>query len=176
VSAVAKRYAKALFDLAVESNAVESIGRELDHVTGAFAEAPLRAFAEDTTLDRVTRRTVAVRVSEKLGVTRVVRNFLALLAENNRLEHLPRIRDHYERFEDRALGRVRARVLSAQPLSDESRARIVQIFERQTGKRVVAETVTAPELLGGALVELQGRVFDGTLRTQLRRLQQSLCG
>ena len=79
-------------------------------------------------------------------------------------------------MEDHTLGRVRARVLSAQPLSEESRARIREIFERQTGKRVIAEAGVAPELLGGAVVGLEGRVFDGSVRTRLERLRRVLSG
>ncbi|HSD09693.1 MAG TPA: ATP synthase F1 subunit delta [Candidatus Binatia bacterium] len=176
MSAVAKRYAKALLALAVESGEGETVGRELDRVVRAFAAGPLQAFASDTTLDRNTRRAVAARLSEALGASRLLRNFLGVLAENNRLRDLPAIRSHYERLEDHAVGRVRARVLSAQPLSEESRSRIHEVFERQTGKRVIAEAAVAPELLGGAVVELQGRVFDGSLRTQLERLRRSLSG
>ncbi len=176
MSAVAKRYAKALLALGTESGESESIGRELDRVAQAFATGPLQAFANDTTLDRNARKAVAARVAELLGVSRLLRNFLGVLAENNRLRDLRAIRSQYERLEDDALGRVRARVLSAQPLSEENRARIGQIFERQTGKRVIAETAVVPDLLGGAVVELQGRVFDGSLRTWLERLRRALSG
>jgi F-type H+-transporting ATPase subunit delta len=160
----------------MESGEGESVGRELDRVAQAFAAGPLQAFARDATLDHNARGAVAARVAETLGVSRLLRNFLGLLAENNRLRDLPAIRSQYERLEDHALGRVRARVLSAQPLSEESRSRIHEIFERQTGKRVIAEAAVAPELLGGAVVELQGRVFDGSLRTQLERLKRALSG
>ena len=176
MSAVAKRYAKALLALGTESGESEPIGRELDRVAPAFATGPLQAFANDTTLDRNTRKAVAARVGELLGVSRLLRNFLGVLAENNRLRDLPAIRSQYERLDDDALGRVRARVLSAQPLSEESRARINEIFERRTGKRIIAETAVVPKLLGGAVVELQGKVFDGSLRTQLERLRRALSG
>jgi F-type H+-transporting ATPase subunit delta len=176
VSAVAKRYAKALLALGTESGESESIGRDLDGLAQAFATGALQTFADDTTLDRNARKAVAARVGEVLGVSRLLRNFLGVLAENNRLRDLPAIRSQYERLEDEALGRVRARVLSAQPLSEENRARIDEIFERQTGKRVIAETAVVPDLLGGAVVELQGRVFDGSLRTRLERLRQALSG
>jgi F-type H+-transporting ATPase subunit delta len=176
VSAVAKRYAKALLALAAESREGESVGRELESVARAFGAGPLQVFAGDTTLDRNTRRAVTARLSETLGLSRLLRNFLGVLAENNRLRDLAAIRSQYERLEDHALGRVRARVRSARPLSEESRARIHEIFERQTGKRVIAETAVAPDLLGGAVVELEGRVFDGSLRTQLERLRRSLSG
>jgi F-type H+-transporting ATPase subunit delta len=176
VSAVAKRYAKALLALGTESGESESIGRELGRVAQAFTAGPLQVFANDTTLDRNARRAVASRVAETLAVPRLLRNFLGLLAENNRLRDLPAIRSQYERLEDNALGRVRARVLSAQPLSEESRARINEIFERQSGKRVIAEAAVAPDLLGGAVVKLEGRVFDGSLRTRLERLRRALSG
>jgi F-type H+-transporting ATPase subunit delta len=176
MSAVAKRYAKALLAVGVESGQGESVGRELDRVAETFAVDPLQAFAADTTLDRKARAAVAASISEILGLSGTMRNFLGLLAENNRLRELPAIRSQYERLEDKAIGRVRARVLSAQPLSDESRSRILEIFERKTGKRVIAETVIEPELLGGVVVELAGRVFDGSLRTQLQRLGRSLSG
>src|SRR5262249_36772215 len=176
VSAVAKRYAKALLSLGTESGEGESIGRELDGVAQAFATGPLQVFANDTTLDRKTRRAVAARVGELLGVSRLLRNFLGVLAENNRLRDLPAIRGRYERLEDDALGRARARVLSARPISEESRARINEIFERQTGRRVIAETAVVPDLLGGAVVRIQGRVFDGSLRTQLEHLRLALSG
>jgi F-type H+-transporting ATPase subunit delta len=69
---------------------------------------------------------------------------------------------------------VRARVRSARPLPEESRRRILEVFERQTGKQVIAETAVDAGLLGGVVVEVGGRVFDGSLRVQLERLQQSL--
>ena len=64
----------------------------------------------------------------------------------------------------------------ARPLSDESRRRINDVFERQTGKRVVADASVNPGLLGGVVVEIAGRVYDGSLRTRLERLERSLAG
>jgi F-type H+-transporting ATPase subunit delta len=176
VSAVGRRYAKALFELGQEGGDFEALGRELAGLASTFDQSLLRRFAEDTTLDRTTRRNVAARLAERLGVSHVLANFLGVLAEHNRLRDLHAIAAEYQRREDRALNRVRARVLSARPLSDESRRRINEIFEHKTGKRVIAAADVDPELLGGALVELQGRVFDGSLRTRLERLKRSLAG
>ena len=176
MSAVARRYAKALFELAEGSGDVESVGRDLGELASAFDEALLRRFAQDTTLDRATRRRVAAQIAEKLGASRLLANFLGVLAENNRLKHLGAIAAEYERREDQKLGRIRARIRSAHPLSDESRRQIVDIFERQTSKHVLAESEVDAELLGGVVVELQGRVYDGSVRTRLERLRRSLAG
>lgn len=176
MSAVARRYTKALFELAQEGGDFEALGRELSEVAEAFSTEPLARFAGDTTLDHTTRRTVAERVSESLGLSALLGKFMRVLAENNRLRELAPIQAEYQRLEDRALGQVRARLQSAEPLSEGSRRQLLEIFERRIGKRIVAETGTDPALLGGVLVELQGRVFDGTLRTRLERLRTSLAG
>jgi F-type H+-transporting ATPase subunit delta len=174
--AVGRRYAKALFALAAESGDFEAVGRELAQVSGAFGEAPLNAFAEDTTLDRKSRRTVAASVSEQLGVSRLMANFLGVLAENNRLRLLPAIASEYERLEDRSLGRVRALLRSARPLSVDRERGIRQALERRTGKQILAEARVDAALLGGVVVEVQGRVFDGSLRAGIERLKRSLSG
>jgi F-type H+-transporting ATPase subunit delta len=176
VSAVARRYAKALFELAQEGKDFESVGRELSSLAQAFSTDPLARFATDTTLDRATRRTVAERIAESLGLPGLLEKFLRVLAQNNRLSELAAIQAGYQRLEDRALGQIRSRVQSAEPLSDASRRQLLAIFEQLTGKRIVAETKTDPALLAGVMVELQGRVFDGTLRTRLERLRRSLAG
>jgi F-type H+-transporting ATPase subunit delta len=175
-AAVAKRYGKAIFELASERGELEGVGRELEIVVAAFATPDLARFAEDTSLDRNTRKVVAERVSEKLGLSRLVQHFLTVVAGNNRLRQLAAIQRVWQRLEDRALGRVRARVVSAEPLSDASRRRLVEIFARQTGKQIVEEAESDPALLGGVIVEIQGRVFDGSLRTRLERLKRSLAG
>jgi F-type H+-transporting ATPase subunit delta len=176
VSVVARRYAKALFELGQQGGDFESVGRDLGRLAAAFDEPQLRRFAQDTTLDRATRRRVAARFGQRLGASRLLANFLGVLAEHNRLRDLGAIAAEYERREDRARNRVRARVVSAHPLSDESRVRINQVFERKTGKQVIAAPTVDPQLLGGVVVALQGRVFDGSLRTQLERLKRTLAG
>jgi len=176
MSAVARRYAKALFELAEGSDDLESVGRELARLAAAFDEPMLRRFAHDTTLDRTTRRNLAAQIADKLGAPRLLANFLGVLAENNRLKQLGAIAAEYERREDQKLGRIRAMIRSAHALSDESRRQIVDIFERQTGKRVLAESEIDAELLGGVVVSLQGRVYDGSVRTRLERLRRSLAG
>jgi F-type H+-transporting ATPase subunit delta len=174
--AVARRYARALFALATDEGSQEQIGRALAEAADAFAQAPLKAFAENTSLDRKIRRAVVKQLAQAGQMPRSLANFLGVLAENNRLTALASIAVEYGRLEDRRLGRVRASLKSARPLSDESRSRIHEALERRTAKRVIAEDVIAPELLGGVVVEIQGRVFDGSVRTRLERLKRSLVG
>ncbi len=173
-SAVAKRYARALFAVGTEQGTIAETGDELRAVAEAFGKPPLRGFADDITLDRKTRRQVIAKIAEALSVSQLFANFLGVLSEHGRLRALTAIAAEYERLEDRQLGRVRARIKSARPLSEESRKRILAIFAERTGKQVLAETEVDPSLLGGVVVEIGGRVFDGSLRVRLERLQQLL--
>jgi len=176
MSLVARRYAKALFELGREAGDVESPGRDLAVVTRAFEDPQVAALLERVALDGQARRRIMSQISTRFGLSKLLANFLAVLAVNNHLRELGAIERAYQRLEDQALGRVRTHVRSARPLSDESRRRINEVFERQTGKRVVADASVDPELLGGVVVEIAGRVFDGSLRTRLERLERSLAG
>lgn len=175
-SAVAKRYAKALFALAGEAGSFEATGGELRPLAAAFGEPGLRSVAESTTLDRRARKALATRVARHLGLSPLLANFFGVLAENNRLRALAAIGREYERLEDRRVGRIRARLRSARSLPDDDQLRIRETLERRTGKEVVAEALVDPALLGGVVVEMQGRVFDGSVRMRLERLRQSLSG
>lgn len=173
---IARRYAKAIFALASETAATEALGREVSRLAEVFHIPELASFGQDTTLDPKTRRAVVARLAEKLELSPTVASFLALLAENNRLAALPVIQKEYEKLEDRRLGQLRARMRSATALSEKSRRQLLDIFERQTEKKIIAETSVDRELLGGVIVELAGRVYDGSLRSRLERLQRSLSG
>jgi F-type H+-transporting ATPase subunit delta len=174
--AIAKRYAKAIFALASETSGTETMGQEIARLAEAFRIPEVAAFGQHRALDRKTRRAVTARVAEALRLSKPASSFLALLAENNRLPALAAIQREYEKLEDRRLGRIRARVRSAIPLSEGSHRRLREIFERQTGKKIIAESSVDAELLGGVTVELAGRVYDGSLRSRLERLRQSLRG
>jgi F-type H+-transporting ATPase subunit delta len=173
-SAVAKRYARALFALATEGATVADTGSELASLAQAFGEAPLKSFADDSTLDRRTREEATTRIARAIGLSRLLTNFLGVVAEHGRLRWIAAIAEEYQRLEDRALGRVRARIESAHPLSGDSDKRILDALGARTGKQVLTETQVDPSLLGGIVVEIGGRVFDGSLRTRLERLRESL--
>lgn len=173
---VAKRYARALFSLTSSNGNVETTSRELGKVVDAFRETELAAFASRTTIDRKTKRAVVARVAEGLGTSPLLGSFLALLAEKNRLDLLGAIEQEYQRLADRALGLVRARIRCAAAPSSESVRQLRELFERKTGKQVLAEVVVEPELLGGAIVEIQGRVYDGSVKSQLEEMRAALAG
>jgi F-type H+-transporting ATPase subunit delta len=176
VSAVAKRYARALFSLAADEGIVDPTGRELEQVVAIFSAEPLAWLASSASVDAGSKRAVVIRVSSQLNLTPLVSRFLGLVAEKNRLTILPAIAEHYQRFLDQHLGQVRARITSARELAVDAQQKLHGIFEQRTGKKVLAEMAIDPELLGGVVVEIEGRVYDGSVRTQLEAMQKALAG
>ena len=173
---VAKRYARALFSLTSTDGNFESTTLEIAALVRAFGGEELASFATSATVDRATKRRVAKQLAERLHVSPPVESFLELLAENNRLHLLPAIEREYQKLADRSLGQVSARIRVAAALSAENLREIRELFERKVQKRVLAEMVVEPELLGGAVVEIQGRVYDGSVKNLLESMRVALCG
>ncbi len=173
---VAKRYARALFSLTSSNGDFESTSRELGTLAAMFREPELFAFARRATVDRKAKRAVAARLAERLAVSPLMASFLGLLAEKSRLDLIEAVGREYQKLADRALGQVRVRIRSAVALSGESVQQLRELFQRKTGKQILAEVTVEPELLGGAIVEIQGRVYDGSVKTQLDGMRAALAG
>jgi len=173
---IARRYARALFDLAREDGKIPEIGRALDALAEAFREIPdLAAALSNPTSARSDRKELASRlVDENLRLTPVLRNLLHLLIENGRVHELPSIADRYRDLADDAAGRAHVILRSAAPLSDEDRGRVEQGLSRVTGKQVTLEVQVDASLIGGLAAQVGSLVFDGSVRAQLEAMKQEL--
>jgi len=171
----ARRYARALFSLAQESADTASIRRELDDMARLLAANPdLRRRLFQPLHPVRERREVLKSICEQGRGSPVIRNFFAYLIEQRRLVSFEAIHDEFIRLADEAAGRVRAEVRSASPLRDQQRARLVDALARRTGKEIELTVHVDPSLIGGAIATVGGLVFDGSLRTQLSQLRETL--
>ncbi|TFG91464.1 MAG: ATP synthase F1 subunit delta, partial [Myxococcales bacterium] len=91
-----------------------------------------------------------------------------------RVVELDAIRTAYGALADEAAGRMRARVVSASPLSDAQRERLRRALAERTGSQLELDIEVDASLLGGAVATVGGLVFDGSLRTQLDQLRSTL--
>jgi F-type H+-transporting ATPase subunit delta len=172
---IARRYAKAIIAVAQEENALEQTGDEL-RLLRALAEDPQIAHGlVNPLLSAPARRGLARAIAEQLKLRPIMRNFLCLLADHRRLDQLVGIADQYQRILDQMLGRVRATITSSTPLAAQGET-VVAALARQTGRTVLAEELVDPSLLGGVVVDIEGKVYDGSLRTQLEALASSIAG
>ncbi len=173
---IARRYAKAIAEIARDEGSLEQTGADLQNLAAIAADAGVASQLANPLLSAPTRRAIARAIADQLGLRPTTRNFLCLLADHQRLDHLIGIAANYERLVDRALGRVRARVTSIAPLTPEQEGELVASLARLTGKTVLVEHQIDPDLLGGLLVEVEGKVYDGSVRTQLQLLAGRIAG
>ena len=174
--AVAKSYAKAIFELARERNQAEQIERELERAAALVtADGELIDVLGRPWISPVVRRKLAEEIGQKLELSKLGRDFLGLLAGQRRADHLAAIADAYRDMLDAMLGRVRARVRTVVPLTEADRAAFGAKLQRALGgKRMVIEEVLDRNLLGGFVAEIGSEVVDGSLDAQLAQIRERL--
>jgi F-type H+-transporting ATPase subunit delta len=172
---VARRYAKALYELAAEEGAVDAIGQALAALAEAVKGVPAEQLAPGV-LDAEARRKLGRALATPVGVDTTLGKFLRVVAERDRVSELPGVYYWYVKRLDEEAGRVRAGITSAVELRPNELQAVLGAFGKLAGREVVPEVVTDPELLGGVVVELEGRVYDGSVRTRLARLAAKMAG
>jgi F-type H+-transporting ATPase subunit delta len=171
---VAKRYAKALFELARQNNAIADVEKQLKLVVEAFAgDADIRKFLGLPNVE-VSKKIAIIKgaLSDKVSV--IVLNTLELLIIRGRQNSIGQVYEAYLKVAGDALGEAHATVYSAKSLSNEELAKVAAQFGTIVGKRIIAKQIVEPALLGGVQVRIGDRLFDGSLSGKLARLEQSL--
>ena len=120
------------------------------------------------------RKDVLGELLQRIVVSPICRNFLFLLIERDRFKVLPEIVSAFHQLADAHTGRLRARARVARRLDESSLARLRAVLQKATGREVVISQEEDPSLLGGVVTHLDGRVYDGSVRTQLETLRTRL--
>lgn len=174
-ASVARRYAKALFQVGLEDGRWEAYGEELGRLDQALATSPeLTDLFQNPAYGRDARASGAKLAVEKLGLSAAVSNLLFLLVDRQRASDIGSIAKAYASLVDAKVGRVRAVVTSATALAPELTSRLGATLAELTGKKILLDTKVDPALLGGVVAQVGSTVLDGSLRTQLESLRTQL--
>lgn len=173
---VARRYARALLEVATESKTLDATTEQLISFAQVFQK---NQDLVDVLLNPAFTRTQRTAVVEALfkaagGLTPEVSNLMRLLVDRGRLGYLPDIARVFLDMADQRAGRVRGKITSAVPLAPEALQRLEQALARITQKSVVLQAKVDPRVLGGVSAQVGSVVFDGTLRSQLDELKRTL--
>jgi len=122
----------------------------------------------------VDRRGIAVALAKKVGCGKLVQDFVGLVAERGRMDHLGEITEAYRALVDEELGQARARVRSAVPLTEEEKRQLGSRLEQALGKRILVEEHVDSTLLGGFVAQVGSLILDGSLDGQLARMRERL--
>lgn len=177
---LARRYARALLQLAETPMQREIFGRDL----AAFARAAVSRDGNGTAtllsvLDfavhkQSERRAVLTAVLGRMALDPLVTRFLTLVFDRGRIAAVPKIAESYAEMADALAGRMKATFISARPLGADAVAKLKAALERSTGKTILVETKVDPSLIGGVVTQLGTYLFDGSVKTQLERMRTAL--
>jgi F-type H+-transporting ATPase subunit delta len=174
-SAISIRYAKALLNIAAEKQQVEQYSEELAQVVSVLQrEDVLRLLLGSPTFALEKKAAIMSDIADLLKLSDGMKSFIGLLIEKGRIGYLPQIQVNFRKFADALSGLVRASLSSAAELSAERCAAIKRELEKRTGKQVVLSVNIDESLIGGLQAEMGGKLFDGSVKTQLKRITDTL--
>ena len=172
---IARRYAKALLIIGKEDDKAETYKEELDRFSELIAsQKELEQAIINPLYDVGGRKKVLQAVIEKTGVSKVLASFLLLLFDKGRFGFLSDINEFYKKLADELKGVVRASLVSATELSSETVEKIRTTLSKKTGKDIILEVEQDPSLIGGIVSRIGDLVLDGSIKTQLLNMRESL--
>lgn len=170
---VAKRYAKALFELAAQQQVVSTVGDQLKLIVQTLdRDQEILKFLSLPSIE--PKKKIAV-LTAAFGdqISALVLNTLELLISRRRQDVIADVYAAYTKISGDALGQAHATVYTAKSLSEAELAEVAVQFGQVTGKKILAEQIVEPALLGGVQVRIGDRLYDGSLSGKLDRLQKT---
>ena len=171
------RYARALDEVVVAQGLPrESVKAQLSDFLAAFETSPqLREVLENPSIPEDQKLRLLDALARRLTLSPTVRNFLAVMIHNLRLEELRQIIAAYLQRADSDTGVAEAEITSAHPLDAAGRHSLEQSILQLAGSTSVRATYREdPSLLGGAVIRLGSTVYDGSVRGQLEQMKRQM--
>jgi len=173
--AAAKRYARAIFELAREEGQVEEWGTRLTTVGQVLSRQDVRVVLSNPTIPRQQRQEAVSRILDDSAGPEGA-NLAKLLVGANRLDDVERIEQEYQLLVDEAEGRMRATATTAVELSAGDYETLAGRISKQMGREVRLTADVDPAIIGGLVLRVGDHVIDASLATRLRQLRRKLAG
>jgi len=174
---LANRYAKALFSVAQEESAFEEYAKTLNELAESYSSVPE---VEDALVNPAypieVREKVMEHLVQSLNASDIMKNFLLLVVRKKRAAVLPEIAEAFQGLVDELGNTCQGSVTSAIELSDELKGKVQSALEKLTGKTVVLTTKVDSDIIGGIVAKVGDLVLDGSIKTQLSGLKESIKG
>jgi F-type H+-transporting ATPase subunit delta len=171
---LSRRYAKALFQLAVAENKEDAVAAELQSFAAIYAQPELNGVLNNPGFAAHSRKNIVAQIARSLQLSPLVAHFLALLVDHDRLSFFPGIVERYHRLLDEKKGQAEARVVTASPLDEAELKRLAETLGKISGKKIILTQESDASLIGGAVVHLEGKIYDGSVRAQLEKMKKQV--
>jgi F-type H+-transporting ATPase subunit delta len=173
-SRLSRRYAKALFSLGREDGSFSQYGQELGLFSSFCREhEDFGQVISNRVFSVEDRKKILQAVLDKSDFSGIVKNFLNLLLDKERIGAVEAISDHYGMLTDEALNIAKADIVTAKPLKKEALEKLNKSLEELTSKTIRSNVKEDPDLIGGVLVKIGDLVLDGSIKAQLEGLKES---
>ena len=169
------QYANALADIALAQGAAEPAAKQLAAFGAAYGEsAELRTFLASPAVNIEAKHAVIEKLMARMGASKIIRNFLFVIADHRRTQLLPEIVNAFQQVIRQRAGIAEAEVTSAVEMTAAQKKEMAKTLARLTGKKVETKYSLDPALLGGAVVRIGDTIYDGSLRSRLSELRVRL--
>jgi F-type H+-transporting ATPase subunit delta len=174
-SGAAGRYSTALFELAREAGALDRVEADLNQLSEALGESPeLDDLIRNPMYTRDQQGRAMAAITERMGLSDLVRNVVGLMARKRRLFAMPQMIAMFRALLAEHRGEVTAEVTAAHPLSDAQRDALAAKIKGSVGQDVKLNVHVDRNIIGGLVVRVGSRMIDSSIRTKLARLQNAL--
>jgi len=169
------QYANALADIALEQGASEPAAKQLESFAAAYEEsAELRTFLASPAVSVEAKHEVLEKISNRLGASKIIRNFLFVIADHRRTQLIPEIVATFQQVLRQRQGVAEAEISSAVELTSAQKKELAATLARVTLKKIEPKYSLDPALLGGAVVRIGDTIYDGSLRSRLNEMRARL--
>jgi len=176
VASVTSTYARAFADAVFDGH--HDPGKTLQEAQSVAelvaGSKELREVWETPSITAEQKRAVLDAIVVRQGISRTVRNFVAVLIDHRRINFLGPIVKQFEQELDQRMGFAEAEITSAHELNQNDRRMLEAQMEKLTGKKVRARYSRDESILGGAIVKIGSTIYDGSVKGQLERIRQAI--
>lgn len=177
IQTIARRYASALADVALERGQAKEVHHELQQWAELIqSNANLQEVFRNPTIPLDQKRAVLNQLIERAKPRPTTANFLKVLLQNQRLTELSEINRKFAEMLDERAGTVAATITTARPVPNEIQARLTEKLSTVTQKKVRLNFEEDPELIGGLVTRIGSTVYDGSVRSQLQQIKERMAG
>jgi len=169
------QYANAMADIALAQGAAEPAAKQLHEFGVAYAHsAELRTFLASPAVSIEAKHAVIEKIAARLGASKIIRNFLFVLADHRRTQLIPEMIAAFHQVIRQRQGVAEAEVSSAVEMSAAQKKEMAGTLARLTRKKIETNYALDPALLGGVVVRIGDTIYDGSLRSRLNEMRARL--
>ena len=174
-SETSERYSRALFEVANETNELDKIENDVRNFQSLFnSSSEIKNFIQNPTQSKNTQNSVINLLSEKLGISKNLKNFFLLLIEKRRIFFVKKISESFLRLCSKKTGEIKASLISSKELSSTELNEISKDLSKSMRSIIKLDYKVDKDLIGGLKLQLGSFMIDTSIKNKLKKYEQAM--